>query len=135
MKTLSKTLPSLLARARNSPAYGVEGVKLAFTEQIVALMEATGVTKAALAARLAVAPAYVTKVLGGTTNFTLESMVKIARALGAELHMQLKPMKQARELTDKLNGKPVRASGSSRQYREQPLRLRRSQSDPSQGER
>ncbi|MBI4660753.1 MAG: helix-turn-helix transcriptional regulator [Verrucomicrobia bacterium] len=119
MKSPSKSLPSLLARARGSKAYALEGVKLEFTEQIVALMEAAGVSKAMLAARLAVAPAYVTKVLGGTTNFTLESMAKIARALGAELRLQLKPMKQARELTDKLNGKAVSANGSSRQYRDQ----------------
>ncbi len=119
MKTLSKSLPSLLARTRGSEAYAVEGVKLEFTEQVVALMEAAGVTKAALAARLGVAPAYVTKVLGGTTNFTLESMVKIARALGAKLHMQLKPVNQAPELAGKMSGKAGRANGNSRQYRDQ----------------
>ena len=119
MKTPPKPLETLLTKARASLAYDTEGAKLEFTEQIVALMDRAGVTKSALAARLGVAPAYVTKVLGGTTNFTVESMVKIARALGAELHLQLDPAKHAPGLSGKLNGKAARANGSSGQRRNQ----------------
>ncbi len=117
MKTSSKSLQPLLARARHAQEYDTEGVKLELAEQIVALMEGAGVTKSALAARLAVAPAYVTKVLRGTTNFTVESMVKIARALSAELHVQLKPVKQRPELSGKLNGKVITKNGGSRRHR------------------
>jgi transcriptional regulator with XRE-family HTH domain len=116
MKNPSKPLESLLARARASRAYETEGVKLEFTEQTVTRMEAMGVTKSALAARLNVAPAYITKVLQGTTNFTLESMVKIARALGTELHVQLKPVKSGLELPSNPNGKMIKVNGASRRY-------------------
>ena len=118
MKTQSKSLHSILGRARDSLAYDTEGVKLEFTEQIVSLMEAKGVSKSALAAHLNVAPAYVTKVLQGTTNFTLDSMVKIAHAFAAELHVQLKPMKSSVPLPSNTNGHAVRANGATRRHRE-----------------
>ncbi|MDA1275980.1 MAG: helix-turn-helix transcriptional regulator [Verrucomicrobia bacterium] len=118
MNHSSNALKPLLARARESLAYDTEGVKLEFTEQLVARMEAAGVSKSALAARLDVAPAYVTKVLQGTTNFTLESMVKIARALGAELQLQLKPVKSGLTLRRNMNAKAIHANGASRRNRE-----------------
>jgi transcriptional regulator with XRE-family HTH domain len=45
-----------------------------------------------LARRLGKSRAYVTKVLRGTTNFTLESLVRIGRALSCEVELDLLPM-------------------------------------------
>jgi len=61
----------------------------------------------------------VTKGLRGTTNFTLESMIKIARALGAELHVQLKSVKQGPELPVNLNANVIAKNGGSRPHRDE----------------
>ncbi len=52
-------------------------------------MKARGVTRADLARRLGTSQAYVTKVLGGTTNFTIETMAKLAMALDGTLHLHI----------------------------------------------
>jgi hypothetical protein len=48
-------------------------------------------TRSALAEKIGSSPAYVTKILKGETNFTLDSMVKIANALNCELTIGLQP--------------------------------------------
>jgi len=87
----AKTFKKLFEAARKRLAYHVEGVILEFTEEVASRMEAQGISNAELADRLNASPAYVTKVLRGTTNFTLETMVKIARALDADVRVHLQP--------------------------------------------
>jgi transcriptional regulator with XRE-family HTH domain len=55
------------------------------------MMEANGVSRSELARRLGVSPAYVTKVLRGNINFTLDSIVRLVRAAGGELSLQVAP--------------------------------------------
>lgn len=81
----------LLAEAKKGEAYWLEGAVLEFTEDMVARMAEQKVSRTDLARRIGCSPAYVTKILRGSTNFTLESMVKIARALGCEFRMHLQP--------------------------------------------
>jgi hypothetical protein len=38
-----------------------------------------------------VSPAYITKIFRGDVNFTIETMVKLARRVGARLHLHLIP--------------------------------------------
>lgn len=54
-------------------------------------MNQQGVSNAELARRLGKSRAYVTKLLRGTTNFTLESLVRIGRALSCEVEFELLP--------------------------------------------
>ncbi|MCE9615080.1 MAG: helix-turn-helix transcriptional regulator [Lentisphaerae bacterium] len=75
--------------AGESPAYWVERAVLEFTEALVTRMASAGVSRAELARRIGCSPAYVTKILGGRTNFTLESMVRIASAVGCGLRIGL----------------------------------------------
>ncbi|PYS47601.1 MAG: hypothetical protein DMF68_15600 [Acidobacteria bacterium] len=51
-------------------------------------MKQKGASNVELARRLGKSRAYVTKVLQGSTNFTLESLVKIARALDCQIDFQ-----------------------------------------------
>ncbi|HVF60486.1 MAG TPA: helix-turn-helix transcriptional regulator [Thermoanaerobaculia bacterium] len=85
------TFPDLLKEAERHEDYWVAGAILAFTEDLTRAMEREGVSRAELARRLGATPAYVTKILRGNVNFTLATMVRLARALGAELHVQLSP--------------------------------------------
>jgi ribosome-binding protein aMBF1 (putative translation factor) len=60
-----------------------------FTHDMVASMRRLGISRSELARMIEVKPAYVSKLLRGTTNFTLTTMVKIANALGCELRCRL----------------------------------------------
>lgn len=86
-----KTFPELFAEAERHEDYWVSGAILAFTEDLTHAMEREGVSRAELARRLGSTPAYVTKILRGNVNFTLATMVRLARALGADLQLQLTP--------------------------------------------
>ena len=85
------SFPELFAQAEEHADYWVAGAILEFTEGVVREMERQGVTRTELARRLGATPAYVTKILRGKANFTLETMVRLARALDVRLHVQLAP--------------------------------------------
>ena len=86
-----RTFRDLYAEAEKGLAYQVEGAILEFTEELCRLMESQGVSRAELARRLDTSPAYVTKILRGTSNFTLETMVRAAQALGCEVKIRMAP--------------------------------------------
>ena len=91
-----KDLTALKAKAeaaRETHAYRAEGASIRFTEDLVATMKSSGLTRSALADKIGTSPAYITKILKGETNFTLDSMVKIANALNCELAIGLTPLK------------------------------------------
>jgi ParB-like chromosome segregation protein Spo0J len=90
MKT-GKSVVSLFAKARERDAYWVEKNILAFTAELYRLVEAGNLSRADLARRLGTSPAYITKVFRGDVNFTIESMVKLARAAGGMLHIHVAP--------------------------------------------
>jgi len=58
------------------------------------MMEANGVSRSDLARRLGVSPAYITKVLRGNINFTIDSMVRLVRAAGGEVHIRVEQRPQ-----------------------------------------
>ena len=89
MTLKSKSFPDLFAEAETHADYWVSGAILGFTESLVREMERQGVTRSELARRIGATPAYVTKILRGKANFTLETMVRLARALDADLHVQV----------------------------------------------
>lgn len=84
------TFGKLLEKAQRGPAYWVARAIGSFTEDLFVLMETRGVTKAELARRIDKSPAYITKVLRGDSNFTIKSMVTLARALDADIEVRLK---------------------------------------------
>lgn len=94
MKTLT-ALKAKAEQARSSHAYQAEGASIRFTEDLVAFMKTSGLTRTALAEKIGSSPAYITKILRGDTNFTLDSMVKIASALGCELTISMNPLPSA----------------------------------------
>ena len=89
-----QTFRELFKEAERHEDYWVAGAILAFTEDLTRVMEREGVSRAELARRLGATPAYVTKILRGNVNFTLATMVRLARALGTELQVQLTPAQE-----------------------------------------
>jgi transcriptional regulator with XRE-family HTH domain len=100
----------LFAKTRKHLAYFVQGAITEFTESLVARMEETNITKTELAHRLKCEPSYITKVLRGGTNFTLETMVKLAVALNSELRVTLGPKVASEKISDILQNIPVSKS-------------------------
>ena len=84
-----KSFSELFQQAEQHDDSWVAGAIVEFTESLVREMKRQGITRTELARRLGASPAYVTKILRGEVNFTLATMVRLARALGGELHVQL----------------------------------------------
>ncbi len=90
-ETVSERFANLFESLEQSDTYHVDGAKLEISEQIYLAMEQQGVSNAELARRLGKSRAYITKVLQGNVNFTIESLVKIARALDHKFGFQFVP--------------------------------------------
>ena len=84
-----KSFEELYRVARQKDAYWVADAIYSFTEELNRIAELEGVSRAELARRLGTSAAYVTKVFRGDANFTVESMVRLARVVGARLHVHL----------------------------------------------
>jgi transcriptional regulator with XRE-family HTH domain len=84
-----KSLRALVHAARSRLGFQVQRAILEFTESVAKQMLAGNVSKSKLAEALGCSQAFVTKVLKGRNNFTLETMVKIAHALDTELKVEL----------------------------------------------
>jgi|GEM_PF-1801917 len=83
-----KTFKELFEESRKRDEYWIAYAKMEFTEKIRHLLEDKRETKAGLAKKLGKSPAYITKIFRGDANFTLESMVKLVRALGGRLKIE-----------------------------------------------
>ncbi len=86
-----KSLQTLLSEAKKRDSYWVACAISTFTEEIHKLAEQGNISRAELARRLGTSPAYVTKIFGGNANFTVETMVRLARAVGGQLHLHVSP--------------------------------------------
>jgi transcriptional regulator with XRE-family HTH domain len=92
-----KSFQTLLSEAKKRDSYWVARSISSFTEELHQLAEQRGISRAELARRLGTSPAYITKIFGGDANFTVETMVRLARAVGGQLHLHLSP--QEHEVT------------------------------------
>jgi transcriptional regulator with XRE-family HTH domain len=78
-----------LDRFRNTLDYELANAEMDFTDALEDLMRRRNVNKSELARRIETSPAYITKILRGSTNFTLETMVKLVRAVEGRLHVRV----------------------------------------------
>lgn len=85
----STRFKNLVRKARESDDYWISEAQVDFTEGLHDLMERRKISKSELARSIDSSPAYVTKILRGTTNFTLASMVRLVRALNGRLHVRV----------------------------------------------
>ncbi|HEY4590468.1 MAG TPA: helix-turn-helix transcriptional regulator [Thermoanaerobaculia bacterium] len=87
-----KSFSALFEAAERHDEYWTERAIIEFTEALSRWMEEREISQAELAATLGVSPPYISKVMKGNVNFTLATMTKLARALGAEVHVALAPI-------------------------------------------
>ena len=98
------------AEAKKHLAYYEEGLFIDIAARVIDAMEARGITRSDLARRLDVSPAYITKILRGHANLSLESLAKLAFALDLKWECILIP-KNAQvgvlSLTDESGGAAI----------------------------
>ena len=86
--TAAERFQEMLDRAKQHDAFHVDGAKLELSDQIYAAMQEIGMSEAELSRQLGVSRAYVNKILKGSANLTIESLVKIGRSLGREFKFE-----------------------------------------------
>jgi predicted XRE-type DNA-binding protein len=67
--------------------------KLMIVEELLTLMAEKGISRGELAKRMEVQPSRITAMMTGSNNFTIETLVRAGRAVGAELAVHFVPVK------------------------------------------
>lgn len=88
---MKKKYLDFFKEAEESPAYWEEVFILELTEDIWKLMKEQGISQKKLARRLGTSEAYISKVLNGSENLSIKSIVKLAMALDAVPHIHVAP--------------------------------------------
>ena len=86
---MARAFKDFFAAARQHAEYWAELAILDFTSALESRMERLNVSRAELAERVGASPAYISKVLNGTTNFTVKSMATLAHALGQRISIRV----------------------------------------------
>ena len=84
---LSKNLSSFVESAKNDDFYWVEKIKLDFAIELDRCRRDLNMTADEIAKELGVSRAYMSKLFRGDVNLTIKSMVKLARAVGAQISL------------------------------------------------
>ena len=79
----------LVGRLMQSVDYWAQAAMRRFVSDIDHRLGEQNMTRAQLAEKLGATPAYVTKVMRGDVNFTLETMTKLALAVGGKLQVNV----------------------------------------------
>lgn len=87
----AKSFEELFEKAKERETYLAASIILEFTEGLYDLMQNKKISRKELAKRLGTSPSYVTKVLRGDVNFTIDSMVRLAKALGGTIQVHIGP--------------------------------------------
>lgn len=66
----------------------VDVAKLELSEQIFQIMQDKDISETELSCRLSKSQAYINKILEGSIDFTIESLIQIGIALGCELKLE-----------------------------------------------
>lgn len=86
---MNKKLSARIEDSKKSDGYWVEKAKLDFSLGLEKQRRSNGLTYAAIAKLIGTSAAYITKVFRGDTNVTIETMVKLARASGGQLNIEI----------------------------------------------
>lgn len=78
-------LDTAIRRQEASPDFVAQRLSVGFVEDILELMERRGVAQTALADKLQVSKAYVSRLFSAPPNLTLRSMAQLSIAIGADV--------------------------------------------------
>lgn len=86
---LSESLQNFKEEAQKEDRYWVEKAKLDFAMALEKQRKAKNLQYVAIAKKLNTTAAYISKVFRGDSNLTIESMVKLARATGGRIDINI----------------------------------------------
>jgi transcriptional regulator with XRE-family HTH domain len=98
----------------NDPEYVADWLSLQLSMKVARVMATEGLTRRAMAQKLGVSPAYVSKVLVGHSNLTLKSLAKFALALGMRPEITFVEPKEEGQAPVEAGGKPEGLAGFPR---------------------
>lgn len=81
----------LFTDLKKENSYWAQKALVEFSVELSRLMDKRGFTKKIFAEKIGSSQAYVTKVFRGNANFTIETMVKLARALDGNISLHITP--------------------------------------------
>lgn len=73
----------------------IEFCKLEAVEELLQFMKREGINRTELAGRMGVPPSRITKMLDGSENLTIATLVRAGRAVGGELKIRFQPARKA----------------------------------------
>ena len=85
----ANSFTKLFEKAKERETYLTASIILEFTEGLYELMQVNNLSRKELAKRLGTSPAYITKILRGDINFTVDSMVRLAKAAGGIIQIHV----------------------------------------------
>ncbi len=91
MAKLAKWYKNIIDELKETIEYKIESISFDISIQIYKQMEKLGLSKKDLAERLNVSKSYITQLLKGKSNITLETLIKVADALELEPKVELVP--------------------------------------------
>lgn len=95
---------SLFCEHQKNDEYHFEGAKIEIAEQISQIMKNKNINQSELARKLDVNRAYVSRILNGNVNLTLDTLVKIGRKLDSEWTFKLAQHTENREFVFRISG-------------------------------
>lgn len=90
-KSTAEWMKEKLERYKDTFDFKLEELILDITEEMCRAMEEKGIGRAELADELGVSRAFVSKLLNGTPNLTIKTLMKMTDALGRELSIKMPP--------------------------------------------
>ena len=87
--TTEATFLDLMEDARMSPAWHKEKILMRFLMEANRILVEKQISKAELARRMNVSPAYISRIFNQGANFTLDTMARLSAALEAEVTLTL----------------------------------------------
>lgn len=97
---MSNKAKAFFEKAKQTEKYWFSKAKMDFSVELARKAAEANLNGKSLADALGTSPAYISKVFRGDTNLTIESMVKLARATGAQVEIKLSKQAQARVNTE-----------------------------------
>ncbi|QTN34192.1 helix-turn-helix domain-containing protein [Akkermansiaceae bacterium] len=96
----------------------IEFCKLEAVEELLQFMKREGINRSELADRMGVPPSRITRLLNGSENLTIATLVRAGRAVGGELKIRFQPAAKSKA------AKPKAAAASTSKVAEDPTPYR-----------
>ncbi|MBN9134160.1 MAG: helix-turn-helix transcriptional regulator [Nitrosospira multiformis] len=92
-----KSFTDVVRQAEQQDDYLIEAAKLSFVIELNRLLQKREMKFADLARSINRSPAYISKIMAGDTNLTIETMVKLVHAVGGDLNISIETNERKKE--------------------------------------